>query len=112
MCYTGQHYKECVEEGGIRKVEGVLWKFVNRELETGRRVCRETGRKLIHEDIRIRWSRRNNITVCDNHRRRMNEAFTPREVPTQTADEQRNDTTFTISGLRFVGTSKLRQESI
>jgi len=41
-----------------------------------------------------------------------NGALTPREEPTHTADEQRNDTTFTVSGLRFVGTSKLRQESI
>jgi len=41
-----------------------------------------------------------------------NGAFTPREVPTHTAGEQRNDTTFNVSGLRFVGTSKLRQESI
>ena len=36
----------------------------------------------------------------------MNGAFTPREVPTYTADEQRNDTAVTVSELRFVRTSK------
>jgi len=41
-----------------------------------------------------------------------NAAFTPQEVPTHTADEQRNEPTFSVSGLRFVGTSKLQQESI
>jgi len=72
MCYTGHHTKECVKAGGIHKVEGALWNLDIRKIENGWSGWRGNWRKLIHEDMKTRWSRRKNITVYDNHRRGRN----------------------------------------
>lgn len=70
---TGHHTKEWVKAGGVHKVEGALWNIDIRKTENGRTGWCGNWRKLIHEGTKTRWSRRNNITVYDNHRSGRNE---------------------------------------